>query len=653
MKPPGNPPGTVGIWTAPRLRAKLAAQKGLAPAPNCYVIWRATARTGAPEVRGYELPDESGRRDEAAFERWLLARGMAGAERLSVSVLVIREQLDEAGLVRECVLERRRGGVDGPYYGKVARVEFTGAAKLVRRYRASPAGRLVELPPEDDTGMAATSADPLSVLDSESFAGEDAAVHTYLGPGAIILDRRPPSLFEDMLGLSGIIHARRLDGAEVGCGVGWHGGAAFVLAADFPRSERPLEPPPELDAAVERALMTRDLVRHEIRLDDHGFYVIARERGRQTLVAIRLEGRATRIDPYTPGRHDAANDDQRRWLTYAETYEARTVLDSWRNGENDELAVLTIDPAWEAWRHVIDADGIEISRQSDNEAAAAVLYRERLNPPDEGPLQAHIAGPADTIPWIDATAPDYEASADSLLTAALAWSRVTTSLGAALTASGGEAGCQAVPHAVLDQLAALAEPLTALHASFSVGSLRRLIAQVESGTMTADRVAGALDELVTRIRDELALTRIVNLPSVPFRPDGEPPFGPLVEIHFPAAAFDIEEAVQCLALRRATAAVLHAAKVMHCGLLAVEALPSASDLTSLSWARLIETVRSGSADRDLAEALIRVRRAWRAPGMTPAAKYTEEESASVLEAVEAFMRLVAARMDEGENERGG
>ena len=86
---------------------------------------------GTPDLGGYELPGEPGRQDEAAFERWLIERDLAGPERLSVSVLVIREQLDAAGLLRECVLERRRGGAEGPYYGNVARVEFAGAAKHV------------------------------------------------------------------------------------------------------------------------------------------------------------------------------------------------------------------------------------------------------------------------------------------------------------------------------------------------------------------------------------------------------------------------------------------------------------------------------------------------------------------------------------------
>ncbi len=660
-----KPPGEKDVWTPPRLKARLAARKGLAPAPSCYVVWRATGHAAAPENRGYELPGETNRRDEAAFERWLLERDLAGAERLSVSVLVIREQLDEAGLIRECVLERRRGGVDGPYYGNVARVEFAGAAKRVRRYQASRDGRLARLPAEDETGTVPPDAD----ADPEGFTGEDAAVQAYLGEGTTILDRRLPSLFEDLVGLSGIIHARRPDGAEVGCGVGWHGGTAFVLAADFPRHSDALTPPPDLEAAVQRAVATRNLVRYETRLEEHGFRVIARERGRQSLVAIRRDGKATRIDPYVPGRIGSATEDQRRWMSYAETYEARTILDSWRDGDGDDLAVLTIDPEQEAWRHVIDPEGIEISRQSDNDAAAAVLWRERLNPPEDAsfgapsdvpldarpdaPAGSHRASPPDLAVLTERARTEYDAPADSLLAKALAWSRAVSVLSEAIASHGAgqgadhAAGVQVASRATLDRLGTLVGPLTALNATFSIGTLRRLMSQMEGGMLVGPSVAPALNELLTRLRDELALTRIVTLPSTEPGSIGEPRFGPLVELHFSAAAYDIEEAARCLALRRSTASVLHAMKVMRHGLDAIERSFSTPPLTALDWSRVIAEVRRTTADRDVIHALGEVRRAWRAPGPLPADKYTEEEAASVLSAVEAFMRALAMMLEAG------
>jgi len=630
------------VWSPSRLRTQLAAQKGLAPSPNCYVIWRATTRPGVPDLGGYELPDEPGRQDEAAFERWLLERDLAGAERLSVSVLVIREQLDDAGLVQEGVLERRRGAAEGPYYGNVARVEFVGAASRVQRYRAARDGRLLKLPAQDDTGVAP----PTEAVDADAFAGEDAAVKSFLGDDATIVDRRTPTLFEDLIGLSGILHARRRDGSQIGCGVGWHGGIPFVLAGDFPRDGKEIAPPPDLESVVAEAIRSRNLIRLETRLDDHGFGVIARERGRPNLVMIRLDGPTVDIAPYTPGRIAAANADQRRWMTYAETYEQRTVLDSWPDGDGDEIAVVTIDQDQEAWRHIIDADGIELSRQSDNQAAAAVLFRERSVQPDASEAASEaIAAPAPKE-MEDAMLP-----ADSLLTKMLAWARVTTQLRAAIaTTAAGETSGRNVPQIVLDQLNALIQPLQLLHATFTAGSLNRLLVLARSGTIassgTATGFSAALGEIQARLRDELALTRNVTLPNLADPPDGEPPFGPLVEQHFPAATYDIEEAVYCLALRRPTAAVLHAMKVMRRGLDGLAQLLAAPTLTDLTWARVIATVRAAAGHQeDLIETLVRVRRAWRAAGLLPADKYTEAEAEAVLDAVAAFMRALAGRLE--------
>ncbi len=655
-----NASGDNEIWTAPRLTARLVALRGVAPAPSCYLIWRVTHRPGLADTAGYQLPDIAGLADDAAFTRWLSERDLSGVERLTVSVLVIRETLDACGLVEECVLERRRGACDGPYFGKVARVEFTGAATRVRRYQAAADGRLSDLPAEDEPDATPLPDDP----DTESFVGEDAAVHAFLGSGAVILDRRAPALFEDLAGLSGVIHARRADGVEFGCGVGWHGTTSFVIPADFPRQGGTLTPPPDLEAAVTQALAAHDLIRHETRLDEQGFCVMARRRDRQTLVAIRLDDGVARIEPYMPGRNAASSEDQRRWMIYAETYEGRTVLDSWRDGDGDTIVVLTIDHDQEAWRHIIDPDGIEVSRRSANDAGAAVLFRERgthtpgAHTPGAHPRGAHPFGAAvardqpgtelGTV-WSGDAVPveaEYLAPNDSLLAKVRAYLRVTALLRAATDACGSvRRNGQPVPPEALQQIEALREPLSLLNARFSSGSLQRLISQAEGGGMTLQAFAVALEDLVTRLRDELALTRIVLLPSAARQLNDDPPFGGRVEIRFPSAAYDIEEAVHCLALRRTTAAVLHAMKVMRHGLRGLAALLDVPPLANLSWAQLITAVREAGGERELIEALMRVRRIWHRPDLMPADKYTEEEAESVLEAVAAFMRTLAACFD--------
>jgi hypothetical protein len=87
-------------------------------------------------------------------------------------------------------------------------------------------------------------------------------------------------------------------------------------------------------------------------------------------------------------------------------------------------------------------------------------------------------------------------------------------------------------------------------------------------------------------------------------------------------------------------------KVMRHGLQVIERLLSTPRLTDLSWAQLIGAVLSVAGDQhELVETLVRVRRAWRAPGLLPADKYTEEEAEAVLVAVAAFMKSLAARVD--------
>jgi len=343
-------------------------------------------------------------------------------------------------------------------------------------------------------------------------------------------------------------------------------------------------------------------------------------------------------------------------MAYAEKYEGRTVLDSWREGDGGDIAVVTVDRDREAWCHIVDPDGIERSRRAGNDTAAAAQYRERGGPEADPPVIPDPAPPApDTANAVavaanpaagESAAADYPVAADSLLTQVRAYALVTARLRAAAEACGaGLRDDPAVPRAAVEPLTGLREPLLQLHARFSAGSVQQLIQRAEAGTLTRHAFAVALEDLVTRLRDELALTRIVLMPSGARPEPGEAPFGGRVETRFPEAAYDIEEAVHCLALRRATAAVLHAMQVMRHGLRAASGLLDTPPLTALSWSALIETVRAAGADREMVEALHRVRRLLHRPDLTPGGKYTEAEAEAVLEAVASFMRCLAGAMD--------
>src|SRR5262249_25346688 len=146
------------------------------------------------------------------------------------------------------------------------------------------------------------------------------------------------------------------------------------------------------------------------------------------------------------------------------------------------------------------------------------------------PDASSVVAPPGTASWIESAVPNYQAPADSFLIKALAWSRATTLLSAAIEESGPAIRTEPnLSRAVLGQLNALIEPFSALNVTFSIASLRRLISRMESGAMPPDGFAAALDDLVTRFRDELALTRIVTLPGAGSYSPTEPLFGPLVE----------------------------------------------------------------------------------------------------------------------------
>jgi hypothetical protein len=128
-----------------------------------------------------------------------------------------------------------------------------------------------------------------------------------------------------------------------------------------------------------------------------------------------------------------------------------------------------------------------------------------------------------------------------------------------------------------------------------------------------------------------------------------PPFGPEVEARFPAAAYNIKEAVRCLALRRTIAAVFHCVGVLEHGLRAharwrgtLDPLPQ----IGRRWQSILSDLRSQGCDSEVFAAVDAVRRGWPGTALQVGPKYNEEEAERILRLVEAFLRHLAARCDE-------
>jgi hypothetical protein len=287
-------------------------------------------------------------------------------------VLVIREVLDRHGSILTCSLERRRGSPTGKLYGEPARVTFAGPADQVRLYRATAAGKPQEIAPDLDQR-------PPTIVRRDHFAGEDATIRAGFGTSTQILSVRGPTLLEELVGLTTILHIRAPSGLEVDCGMGWHGTTPFLLRADFPRFESSPALPAADAAAIALAAVAEGMTTYESRIDAQGPAVTARSVREGSAHLIRPDAGGVRIDVYTPAVPPTLlNPDQATWLRYVSAHEGLLALDGYPDGRADGVFILTAGTNDQVTRHLIDADGVEVWRTAADDTLAAALYRERV-----------------------------------------------------------------------------------------------------------------------------------------------------------------------------------------------------------------------------------------------------------------------------------
>lgn len=605
-------------WTGPQLAAHLASLNGVAPEPACYVVFRATRRADGTEQAVYEVPEEARSLDPEDWPKWLRRSGFAGPEQLRVAILAIQETLDAAGCIVDCVLERRRGLRDGPFAGRPARVEFIGPARAVRLYRATRNGKLQEIAPSPRPSGAIGGEQP-------AFLGEQQALERHFGNGIEILDARQPTLFEDIIGLSSVAHLRLPDSTEMTSGVGWHGTTPYVLVADFPRLGVVPELPPPDEAAVRQALLQRNLVRHETRSDEHGLAVLARARGGTAVFLLRSTGGKLSVDPYAPALPAALSEDQQKWARYAAAHEGLSPLDGYRETESDTVIVVTGDQSGQAWRHCIDADGVELWRRTADQTAVAALHREHLSP---GSLARDDAAEPNGVPHEPDT-PEEVPPAASLLALGQAVSRALATIGA-----GQENAAKRLRVALAD--------CDSLGAAHTASRIVALLAELEAGGMGESALERRLSQLQESVRQELALLQALIVQPAELRLlNDAAPFGEAVSARFPDCADDIAEAARCLAFHRSTAAVFHCMRVAKHGLRVLAARADIALPSTAAWGEVPSLLRSEGSP-SLAAALHGLARCWCAPGLVPAAKYTEAEAMRLFQALGRFMREVAA-----------
>lgn len=605
-------------WTESLRVAQHAATMGHAPAPLHYILYRSTNRPGSsPRTAGYILTPGATPVSPAAFEAWVRSAGLI-AHRQLISVLAIDEDLTPGGQIATCTIERRRGDIAGPYVGEPARIEFVGPARRVRLYRIGRDGRLGEYLPEPATEGAVEPPLPRAL---GLLAGEEQALVAHFGSMPLILERRDPTLFEDLVALTVILHVRTDDGQEIGCGIGWHGSVPFILEADFPRLAGNLMLEPERQPVMEAALSEHGLEPCETRLDDIGLAVIARRRGSDDLFVVRLRGQQAEISPYQQRQAGLGTADQARWMHYAESFEALSILDAWRDGGSADLVVISRDSQGQVSRHYIDPDGIEIGRDPDFTAAAALVSRTPLAPPRTP------TAPPEVAPLTEPPIPS-----DSVLALARAVAHADDLLQAARGAAALGQRDQ-----MLDSLRQLHEPLRTLGARFAAAAVRDLIRVAERAS-PAGVSSSMIGQLAERLTAELTQLRVMVLqPALPLAvPTHEQSLA--LEAWLPGAGFHLDEAARCLALRRPTAAVLHGVQLMQRGLAELGRHLGWAPTGDTGWAGIVVRLRTGSGSQpSLAAAIEDVWRCLGSPGLLPADRYTEENAEAVLEAIGGFL----------------
>jgi len=204
--------------------------------------------------------------------------------------------------------------------------------------------------------------------------------------------------------------------------------------------------------------------------------------------------------------------------------------------------------------------------------------------------------------------------------------------------------------------------------------LRSSVAQIDRlrGRLAAQAnllhsdVREQLADLSRRFEDDLKATLCFFIPH-----DREKywkanrPFGPDVFARFSSTRIDLEEAGNCLACRRSTAAVFHLMRVMEVGLRALGATlndPYLDPGRNRSWEKILRGCNAQLREepgRRVQEwqddptffagataTLMAVKDAWRNPTMHVEINYDDERALDVWNAVGGFMRHLATKLSD-------
>jgi hypothetical protein len=196
----------------------------------------------------------------------------------------------------------------------------------------------------------------------------------------------------------------------------------------------------------------------------------------------------------------------------------------------------------------------------------------------------------------------------------------------------------------------------------SLKSFDRLIQTLERSSVSMSDAADQILDIDKRIRDELEDAELWQVSSEHLKYLAADPLK--LGAKFGAIYRDAEEAGKCLAYDRGTASVFHLMRIMECGLRALGVSLNDSTLdpkTNPTWEKILgrcdkeiqkplseraEEWKKDEAFYSTATANLRaVKDAWRNPTLHIERDYAPEDAQDVWNAVGAFMRHLAKKLD--------
>lgn len=187
--------------------------------------------------------------------------------------------------------------------------------------------------------------------------------------------------------------------------------------------------------------------------------------------------------------------------------------------------------------------------------------------------------------------------------------------------------------------------------------LDRLIVSLDREQLKEIDLAYLVNELAMRIEDELKTAIVLQIPRERSKYYGEKQlFGLEVSARFPDVSDDLEEASNCIAVDRYTAAVFHVMRVLEVGLQALASKLSISLAKDRNWQSILNDVK-GAVNRlprssreekgflakcSAAHAHLQaVKDAWRNDVMHPRASYSEYQAIDIIDNSRALMIKIA------------